>query len=599
MSSDDTTDLKPENGVAGLRHWRHDLVAGLMVSIVSLPLSLGIAVASGAPPITGVISAIIAGLVFPLLGGSYVTISGPAAGLAPALLAGMTVLGRGDLAAGYPLLLVAIFFAGVVQVILSLAKAARVAAIFPTAVVEGMLASIGLLIFVKQLPHLFGVTFEAHEFFEYVAEVPRRLAEMNAETFALGATCLALFFLLTSRLGARLPLLRRIPPQLTVVGVGIALAAVVGLDPAFLVSIPDQLVEGIHLPHFGQVFADASLWWPIAQVVITLTLIDGVESLATTAAIDRIDPFKRRSNPDRTLMSMAVANMTSSLVGGLTIIPGGVKSKVCIIAGGRTLWANFYNAAFLLAFLVLIKDAIRMTPLPALAAVLMYTGYRMFEPRIWRHQAHAGREELAVFAITVLSTLLTDLLAGIVIGTVAQLVIDAYLAARGARLLDGAPVSRLAAVTMIPRTIVAMFRSPVARTEMQGGVYRLHLRGALVSFNSREIERALAAAPREARSTVLHFADVALIDHSTCDNLFAIHEEQTRAGRGGLELKGLERMRKLSHAPAATRVAVGADAPAATRPACTTDAIAGACPATPATIERMRARAVAVIEAAR
>src|SRR3954447_15080243 len=137
---------KPQNGLAGLKHWRHDLLAGLVVSMVSVPFSLGIAVASGAPPICGLISAIIAGLVLPFLGGSFVTVSGPAAGLAPVLLASMLLLGRGNLVIGYPLLLGAICLTGLAQVVLARFKAARFCALFPASVVEGMLAAIGLLI---------------------------------------------------------------------------------------------------------------------------------------------------------------------------------------------------------------------------------------------------------------------------------------------------------------------------------------------------------------------------------------------------------------------------------------------------------------------
>src|SRR3954467_1198714 len=183
---------KPQNGLAGLKHWRHDLLAGLVVSMVSVPFSLGIAVASGAPPICGLISAIIAGLVLPFLGGSYVTISGPAAGLAPALFAGMMLLGRGDLAVGYPLLLGAICLTGLVQVILAKFKLARLAAIFPTSVVEGMLASIGLLIIAKQLPLILGTKFESHEFWGIVRETPAQFLRMDPKVFCLGIFCLAL-----------------------------------------------------------------------------------------------------------------------------------------------------------------------------------------------------------------------------------------------------------------------------------------------------------------------------------------------------------------------------------------------------------------------
>src|SRR5438477_7010305 len=125
---------KPQNGIKGLKHFRHDILAGLVVSLISLPFSLGIAVASGAHPIVGIISAIIAGFVLPFLGGSYVTISGPAAGLAPILLASMVVLGRNDIGAGYPILLVAIFIAGCAQLVLAKLKLARLSAMFPAAV---------------------------------------------------------------------------------------------------------------------------------------------------------------------------------------------------------------------------------------------------------------------------------------------------------------------------------------------------------------------------------------------------------------------------------------------------------------------------------
>src|SRR3974390_1565149 len=185
---------KPQNGVAGLKHWRHDLLAGLVVSLVSLPFSLGIAVASGAPPIPGLTSAIIAGFILPFLGGSYVTISGPAAGLAPALFAGMIALGHARLgggasksellAVGYPLVLVAIAIAGVLQVILAKLKVARLSAIFPAAAIQGMLAAIGLMIIAKQIPLFLGVKFEAHEFWAILGEAPRHVESMNHEVFA-------------------------------------------------------------------------------------------------------------------------------------------------------------------------------------------------------------------------------------------------------------------------------------------------------------------------------------------------------------------------------------------------------------------------------
>src|SRR3954447_14641546 len=238
---------KPRNGLAGLKHWRHDMLAGLVVSMISVPFSLGIAVASGAPPICGLISAIIAGLILPFLGGSYVTISGPAAGLAPALLAAMTLLGRGDLVMGYPLLLVAICLTGLVQVVLARLKAARYSALFPSSVVEGMLASIGLLIIAKQLPLLVGHPFHAHEFWGIVAEVPSQLTRLEPSVFLIGTASLALIFVLAS-LKARW--LKVVPPQVFAAILGLVLGQVVGLDSRYMIHLPDRPFEhGIVWPN--------------------------------------------------------------------------------------------------------------------------------------------------------------------------------------------------------------------------------------------------------------------------------------------------------------------------------------------------------------
>ena len=185
---------KPCNGLAGLKYWRYDLRSGFMVALISLPFSMGIAITSGAPPVCGIVSAIIAGFLLPFLGGSYVTISGPAAGLAPVLFAGMIALGDGDAGIGYPRVLVAICIAGIVQFILARMKVARLSAMFPAAAIEGMLAAIGLMIIVKQVPLFLGQKFESHEFWEILAEVPSRLGAMNVQVFGLAVACTALIF---------------------------------------------------------------------------------------------------------------------------------------------------------------------------------------------------------------------------------------------------------------------------------------------------------------------------------------------------------------------------------------------------------------------
>lgn len=558
---------KPQNGIAGLSHLPHDILSGMVVSLVSLPLSSGIAIASGCPPIYGLISAIIAGILFPLIGGAYVTISGPAAGLAPALMAIMIAFGgAGDadhLGAGYPFLLCVIFMVGCVQIVLAVLRLARFAAIIPVSVVEGMLASIGLLIIVKTLPMFFGFTghADAHEFFQYLEESPSYVRGLTPQPFVVALACLALLFALGA-LAKKFRFLSVLPPQLIAVFFGVALGQALGLRDlaggSFLIKLPETPFHGIHLPHFADLLARTDLWSAAIIGVLTLTMIDGVESLATAMAIDRIDPYRRKSRPNRLLLAMGLSNIASSLVGGLTIIPGGVKSKVNIASGGRTLWANFTNAMCLIVYLLAAYPLINMIPKSALAAVLIYTGWKMCEPLIWRHMAHIGKEQLAIFSFTVLATLLTDLLWGIVAGVAAKFVLNLVLYRRGLTATTPAGAAKRSWWS----TARDFFGNPVTRRELEGDQYHLYLTRPLVCFNSMKLSEELDQVPAEARSVSIHLDErVALIDHTSNENLMYCIQEFSNSDVP-VHVVGLDRMRGLSHYPACVRVAAPATVPA-------------------------------------
>ena len=532
---------KPQNGIKGLKHWRHDLMAGMQVALVSLPLSLGIAIASGAPPITGVISAIIAGLIFPFLGGAYVTISGPAAGLAPALLAGMLMLGGGDLAAGYPLLLVAICLTGLVQIVLAFLKAGRFALFLPVTVVEGMLAAIGIMIIVKQVPSLLGAYVPpAKSMLVTIANLPASFLNMTPSIAVVGGVCLFLMFYFNR---THHNWLRRIPAPLFVAGIGIGLGYLLQLDPKYLITMPHNIIEGgITMPDFGAVWERTELWWSILLVVITLTLIDGIESLATIAAVDKIDPYQRKSDPNVTLRAMGVSNALSSIFGGLTIIPGGVKSRVNIDAGGRTLWANFYNAVFLLVFLFLAKDLISRVPLASIGAILVYVGWRLCEIRVFSKTFAIGRDQIVIFVVTVLAILATDLLYGILLGVAAKVALHVYLLTPSLRVVLTGRFTFAQSLRLLWNNFCGLFRSPVIKVKVEQGAHQPHYRislGSIVCFNILPLDKLLRTLPPGAGITLAITESGRIVDHTAMEYLHQLEEECLHAGRS-FEIQGLD-----------------------------------------------------------
>ncbi len=548
----------------GLKHWKADLRSGFMVAMISLPFSMGIAITSGAPPVCGIMSSIIAGFVLPFLGGSYVTISGPAAGLAPALFAGMIALGGVQLGghgsqaelltAGYPLVLVAICIAGLLQVVLARLKVARLSAIFPAAAIEGMLAAIGLMIIAKQIPLFMGVKFQAHEFWEILRETPNHLSAMSLQVLGLGIGCVALLFTLAALPGR---LLKVMPPPVWVFVLGtLASVFLFHLDRQFLINVPESpLKHGVVLPNFREVATNYRLWAPLAYLVLTLLLIDGTESLATIAAVDKIDPYRRRSDPDRTLNAMGVSNVCSSMFGGLTIIPGIVKSTANIIGGGRTQWANFFNACCLLTFLCFGRELINLVPTTVLASILVFIGYKLCRPKVWAEVAQVGAEQLFIFTVTVLVTVTTDLLIGIAAGLALELVMSLWYVSLWHTLRDH---TLGIAKPKLQTRFLSLFRNPVTRRESEDGEYHLHVGGPLVCFNMFHMMRELGRRPEGTREVCLHLSNlVPLVDHTTCDSLHHYLEDFNSSEDGPcLAIDGWDRMLPLSKHETGMRVAL-------------------------------------------
>ncbi len=338
--------------------------------------------------------------------------------------------------------------------------------------------------------------------------------------------------------------------------VGLILGWFMGLDGDRLISIPAQpFKHGIVMPNFHGLFTNHSLWWALFTTVLTLTMIDGVESLATIAAIDKIDPFRRKSDPNKTLNAMGISNICSSMAGGLTIIPGGVKSTTAILAGARTQWANFYNACFLVIYLLLGRNLINLMPYTALGAIVLYTGYKLCAPKVWKHVAHIGSEQLFVFTTTVLVTVTTDLLWGIAAGIAAKLIVEIVMVARVAR---GRPEGQEPVGLVVKRWLGEtgeLFRNPVVKSVDSGGTYHMYFGRPMVCFNSLHLHRELSLIPSGTTQVTMHITDlVTLIDHTTATTLLEFVDNLKRTGRGMATIVGLEKMRARSHADASMRI---------------------------------------------
>jgi len=559
---------KPENGVKGLKHWKYDLMAGLQVAMMGIPLSLGIAIASGAPPVCGLISAIIAGFIFPFLGGAYITISGPAAGLAPALLAGMIALGNGDLAVGYPLLLVAISIVGVVQVILSIFNAGRFALYFPISVVEGMLMAIGSLIIIKQVPSFLGVIIPPIKSIpKAIASIPEQVMALNPLITVIGAVSLFLLFFLTavlSRIQATWAKLVPVPMVVIVLG-GLA-SWIIGIDEKYLIHVPLNVFEhGIVFPHWSEAWERTDLWGAFLLTIVTLTLIDGVESMATIQAIDKIDPFKRKSDPNVTLRAMGVSNTLSSLAGGLTIIPGGLKSTTNMLAGGRTLWANFYYAIFQLIILLFAAALMNYVPKSALAGLLMWIGWKLCSHKVFKRIFSIGKEQIFIAVVNLVVTLWTsDLLEGMIVGTAAKIVLlvkDVIKASPGEGIgaalkeLFGNPVIRIGdgrgsrdvmtvSANVVLRGTVGDMKNP----------YKIYL-SSVTCMNLVKLDAALKKiiVPEGTKANYMLILAGKIVDHTTMEYLHNFQDRTIEAGHTCV-LVGMEHFRGLSDHAMAYRV---------------------------------------------
>lgn len=403
-----------------------DLPASLVVFLVALPLCLGIALASGAPLFSGIISGVVGGLVIGTLSGSALSVSGPAAGLTVIVLTGIERMGS------YPAFLTAVVIAGVIQLVLGFARAGIIGDFFPSPVIRGMLAAIGLILILKQLPHAVGwdADYEGDQSF-FQSDGRNTFSELAEITnhFSLGALLLALTALVIlvvwdGSFVRRISFMRLVPGPLVAVLACTALAQMFDAVPTLaiaqehLVSLPTpaslgELVGSLQHPDFS-VLARPELW----VTAFTIAIVASLETLLSVDAADKIDPLKRITPTNRELKAQGVGQIVAGMLGGLPLTAVIVRSSANVVAGARSKLSAIAHGVLLLVSVLAIPRVLNMIPLAALAAVLILTGYKLCKPTIWKDVWQRGWDQFVPFAVTIGAILFTDLLRGIIAGII-------------------------------------------------------------------------------------------------------------------------------------------------------------------------------------
>jgi MFS superfamily sulfate permease-like transporter len=500
---------------------RGDLTAGFVVFLIALPLCLGIALASGTPATAGLITAIVGGLLASCLGSAPLTIKGPAAGLIGIVLGAVTELGAGDPAAGYSRMLAVGVMAGVIQVAFALTRAGALGNLMPAAVVQGMLAAVGVIISAKQLHTLLGVSPHAATPLGLIAEIPRSLGRFDPRATFVGVLSLLLLWMLPLRRVGRL-----VPVQLVVLAVAVPLGLAFGFQSApgtpQLVRLPASLARAVVLPDFSQALSGTSI-----KYVAMFALVGTIESLLSVTAVDRLDTLGGSSNLDRDLLATGASNIVAASLGGLPMISEIVRSKANVDNGATSAWANACHGLLLLASLVLIPGVLHHIPLPALAAMLIVVGLRLASPREFVRTWRVGPEHLAVLVVTMAVSLATDLLVGVGTGLLMKMLLHVW---------HGAPVRRLF--------------TAVVEEHREGDRLVLTVHDAAIFSNWLGLRQRLQAVEPDVRDVLIDFENAWLVDHAVLDRL----EGMARSWPDRtLTYAGLDAHEPLSSHPLATR----------------------------------------------
>ncbi len=400
------------------KHLNKDFPASIVVFFVAIPLCLGIALASGAPLFAGLIAGMVGGIVVGSISNSQLGVSGPAAGLAVIVLGAIQSLGS------YEIFLVAVVIAGLLQIVMGALKAGIIGYYFPSSVIKGMLAGIGITIAISQIPNVLGFSSDL-EIFSIDGGIGSALSKiadnLHYGSILITLVALAILLLWEKVLTKKSKIFSIVPGPLVAVAMGVVYYIVVD-GPAFgiqdfqlvTVPVPDSAASffgQFSMPNFAEI-TNSQVW----VVAVTIAIVASLETLLSVEAIDKIDPLKRTTNTNRELYAQGAGNMISGLIGGLPVTQVIVRSSTNAQSGGRTKMSAILHGFLILFSIIAIPTVLNMIPLAVLAAVLLLVGYKLAKPALFKQMFKLGKGQFLPFIITILGVVFLDLLMGIGLG---------------------------------------------------------------------------------------------------------------------------------------------------------------------------------------
>ncbi|CAM1365156.1 Sulfate transporter [Tenacibaculum soleae] len=516
-----------------------NIFAGFVVSLIALPLGFGLALASGAPPISGAIAAIVGGIIVAILGGANVTITGPGNGLVVVVLAAITTLGAGDMQQGYLYTLAAIVFSGVIMIILGFLRMGSLGDFFPSSAIQGMLAAIGIGIFAKQIHVMFGNLNAKGSIIELLMQIPGGIINLiktdNTSVFYAGLVGVISLLIMIFYSKIRNKYFQLIPAPMWIVVLSVGLyyyydlvaTTAYPIDKSLLINLPDDVLSNFAFPDFGKVYQ-----FEFINAVIAITLIASIESLLSIKAVDKLDPLKRRSNINKDIRALGLATVVSGFLGGLNVVTVIARSSVNVNNKGSNRSANFFHAAFLIVFILLFATELRKIPLPALAAILVYTGYKLASPENIKKVFKIGKEQLIIFLATLLTTITTNLITGILAGICITFIIHIIINKN---------------ITLFIRNLL----KPNVLMFKEDDKYYVSVKNFSSFLNYTKLKSKLDQIP-ESEDAIIDFSLCDFIDHSVMENLNNYAETFKRKG-GHFEVIGLDGYKTGSEHPFALR----------------------------------------------